>query len=144
MTLKKLQEIISGSKCIRCENTRLYKLGDGRFKCSGCSQRYRVSKIQEDLKLLHYFSLEVPANKAARDLGVGYKKVRLKYMGYRKEITRFLNEEFEKLRGEIECDESYFGGRRKGNRGRGSTGKTKVFGMLERRGKIFTTVVDDR
>ena len=74
---------------------------------------------------------------------MGYKKVRLKYMGYRKEIARFLNEEFEKLRGEIECDESYFGGRRKGNRGRGSTGKTKVFGMLERRGKIFTTVVDD-
>ena len=143
MTIKKLQEIISGSKCIRCENTRLYKLGDGRFKCSGCSERYRISRIQEDLKLLHYFSLEVPANKAARDLGIGYKKVRLKYMGYREQIARFLDEEFERLRGEIECDESYFGGRRKGNRGRGSTGKTKVFGMLERKGKIFTTVVDD-
>jgi len=71
------------------------------------------------------------------------KKVRLKYIVYRKEIARFLNEEFERLRGEIECDESYFGGRRKGNRGRGSSGKTKVFGMLERKGKIFTTVVDD-
>ncbi|MFB3147627.1 MAG: hypothetical protein ACE10J_03070 [Thermodesulfobacteriota bacterium] len=29
MTLKKLQEIISGSKCIRSENTRLHKLVDG-------------------------------------------------------------------------------------------------------------------
>ena len=102
MTLKKLQEIISESKCIRCENTRLYNLGDDRFKCSGCTERYRISKIQEDLKLLHYFSLEVPANKAARDLGMGYKKVRLKYMGYRKEIARFLKEEFERFRGEIE------------------------------------------
>jgi len=143
MTIKELEEIISGNKCIRCENRRLYKLGDGRIKCSNCLKRYRLSKIQEELKLLHYFSLEVPANRAARDLGMGYRKARLKYMEYRREIAVFLNEEFEKLSGEIECDESYFGGKRKGNRGRGSAGKTKVFGMLERKGKIFTTVVDD-
>jgi len=64
-------------------------------------------------------------------------------MQYRQEIYSFLDREFEQLSGEIECDESYFGGKRKGTRGRGSAGKIKVFGMLERQGKIFTTVVDD-
>ena len=31
--------------------------------------------------------------------------------------------------GEIEVDESYFGGRRKGQRGRGAAGKIPVFGL---------------
>jgi len=45
------------------------------------------------------------------------------------------------LDGEIELDESYFGGRRKGNRGRGAAGKVPVFGILERNGKVMVTVV---
>ncbi len=42
---------------------------------------------------------------------------------------------------EIEMDESYFGGRRKGNRGRGAAGKVPVFGILERGGKVKVEVV---
>ena len=64
-------------------------------------------------------------------------------MQYRQEIYKFLQKEFYKLSGEIECDESYFGGRRKGNRGCGAAGKISVFGMLERQGKIFTTIIDN-
>ena len=43
--------------------------------------------------------------------------------------------------GEIEVDESYFGGRRKGKRGRGAAGKTPVFGLLKRNGKVYTVIV---
>ena len=32
--------------------------------------------------------------------------------------------------GEIEVDESYFGGKRKGKRGRGAAGKVPVFGLF--------------
>ena len=45
------------------------------------------------------------------------------------------------LDGEIELDESYFGGRRKGHRGRGAAGQVPVFGILERNGKVMVTVV---
>ncbi|STY87011.1 Transposase and inactivated derivatives [Moraxella ovis] len=45
--------------------------------------------------------------------------------------------------GEIELDESYFGGIRKGKRGRGAGGKTAVFGLLKRNGKVFVIVVKD-
>ncbi|MCK9592380.1 MAG: transposase [Methanoregula sp.] len=38
-------------------------------------------------------------------------------------------------------DELYFGGRRKGNRGRGAAGKIPVFGILERGGKVRVEVV---
>ena len=39
--------------------------------------------------------------------------------------------------GEIEVDESYFGGTRKGKRGRGAGGKVPVFGLLKRCGKFI-------
>jgi len=43
--------------------------------------------------------------------------------------------------GEVEVDESYFGGRRKGKRGRGAAGKVPVFGLLKRGGKVHVVVI---
>jgi len=48
-----------------------------------------------------------------------------------------------RLSGEIEIDESYFGGKRKGQRGRGAAGKSIVFGLLERDGRVYTRVVSN-
>jgi transposase len=45
------------------------------------------------------------------------------------------------FKGEIEMDESYFGGRRKGKRGRGAAGKVPVFGIYERNGTVRVEVV---
>ncbi|OHB50901.1 MAG: transposase, partial [Planctomycetes bacterium GWF2_40_8] len=45
------------------------------------------------------------------------------------------------LKGEVEADESYFGGRRKGKRGRGAANKIPVFGILERNGIVSVDVV---
>jgi len=46
------------------------------------------------------------------------------------------------FKGEIEVDESYFGARRvKGKRGRGAHGKTIVFGIFKRNGKVYTEIV---
>lgn len=48
----------------------------------------------------------------------------------------------EKMSGEIEVDESYFGARRvRGKRGRGARGKIPVIGLLKREGKVFTQIV---
>ena len=45
--------------------------------------------------------------------------------------------------GEIEVDEFYFGGCRKGKRGRGATGKVPVFGLLKRGGRVYTKTIPD-
>ena len=46
--------------------------------------------------------------------------------------------------GEVEVDESWFGARRvKGKRGRGAYGKTIVFGIFKRAGKVYTEIVPD-
>jgi transposase-like protein len=44
----------------------------------------------------------------------------------------------------VEIDESYFGRRRvRGNRGRGTDGKTIVFGIFKRNGRVYTEIVSD-
>lgn len=43
--------------------------------------------------------------------------------------------------GAVELDESYFGGVRKGKRGRGDADKVAVFGIPKRGGKVYTKVV---
>ena len=141
--LERINEIAHGQRCPKCSHCRLYKLADNRFKCIVCGSKYSGKKIEDGLEILHYFSLEIPANKAAKDLGFSYPMVRNRYMQYRQEIVEILDQDFRKLSGEIGCDESYFGGRKKGSRGRGSQGKMIVFGMLERQNKIFTTIVDN-
>lgn len=44
---------------------------------------------------------------------------------------------------EIELDESYFGGHRKGQRGRGATGKVPVSGLFKRSDMVYTKVIPD-
>jgi transposase len=41
----------------------------------------------------------------------------------------------------VEIDESYFGGRRKGKRGRGAAGKVPVFGLLKCGGKVHAVII---
>ena len=45
--------------------------------------------------------------------------------------------------GEIEVDESYFGGKRKGKRGRGAAGRIPVIGLLKGGGKVYTKIIPD-
>ena len=63
-------------------------------------------------------------------------------------IRKGISEDCERFspfaKGEIELDESYFGAKRvRGVRGRGAGGKTPVFGMLKRGGKVYTQIVKD-
>jgi transposase len=45
--------------------------------------------------------------------------------------------------GPVEIDESYFGGHRKGQRGRGAAGKVAVFGILKRGGAVYAQMIAD-
>ena len=47
------------------------------------------------------------------------------------------------LRGTVEVDETYVGGKKKGKRGRGSENKTPVFGAVQRKGRLSITPVEN-
>ena len=104
---------------------------------------YRLlRKVQ--LRLLEFFVLEVTARSEANILGIQPNSAALFYRKIREVIAYHLEQESHKIfDGIVELDESYFGGVRKGKRGRGAAGKVAVFGILKRGGKVYTKVVGD-
>ncbi|ENW96200.1 IS1595 family transposase [Acinetobacter sp. NIPH 298] len=88
--------------------------------------------------------LEVTARSAADLLEIHSNSAALFYTKIRKIIAYHLEQEaLEIFDGEIELDENYFGGTRKGKRGRGAAGKVIVFGLLKRNSKVYTVIVPD-
>ncbi len=95
------------------------------------------------LEFLRLFVAGVPARTAAELTGVNRNTTILYFHKLRELIAAKLAEQSPFLDGEVEVDESYFGGRRKGKRGRGVAGKVPVFGLLKRGGLVHTVMIQD-
>jgi transposase-like protein len=81
----------------------------------------------------------ITAKQIQRETGVTYKTA----WRMCKQVCSMLSEDFDKMGGDVEIDESYFGGVSKGTRGRGAEGKTAVFGMIQRGGKLEARKVEN-
>jgi transposase-like protein len=79
----------------------------------------------------------ISAKQLERELGVTYKTAWRIF----KMIRSRLDTGASVCAGDVEVDETYVGGVRKGKRGRGASGKTPVVGAVERKGKVKATVV---
>lgn len=95
-------------------------------------------------RLIEHFVAGTTARCAADLIGVNRNTAAYYFQRLREIIVYKIEQEsHEFFAGEIEVDESYFGGTRKGKRGRGSAGKVPVFGLLKRGGKVYTKVIAD-
>lgn len=95
--------------------------------------------VRQQGRLIEYFVAGATARAAAGLLGIQPNTAIGFFMRLRKLIASRLPSY--ELAGEVEADESYFGGHRKGKRGRGAAGKIAVFGLLKRGGKVYTAVI---
>jgi transposase len=106
---------------------------------------YSHSRISEAKfrEILKYFSLDFTAEMTSELTGISRNTINKIYQKLREKLY----EECQKntpQNGDVEIDESYFGPTRvRGKRGRGAGGKTIVFGLLKRGGKVFTEIVPD-
>ena len=103
------------------------------------------SKISEAKfrQLLKLFALDLTATQAVELTGLNRNTVNRLYSAMRRRIAEY-SRQISPVNGEIEVDESYFGPRRiRGKRGRGAGGKTIVFGLFKRDGKVYTEIVPD-
>ncbi|MCK5449489.1 IS1595 family transposase [Candidatus Pacearchaeota archaeon] len=137
------RKYFEGKCCIYCGKYGLLRLKDGRLKCKNCYKYYSIKKLKTDIQILYYFYLEISGRKTAREMNLNYKTIQSRFMNFRKCIKNYSDNQARKLNGKLELDESYFGGKRKGNRGRGAFNKTIVFGILERKGKIYLKIVEN-
>ena len=107
---------------------------------------YRRSRIAEwKFRLLvRYFALDLPSSDVAELTGLTHKTVNTIFLKIRQRMAEDCERRSPLSAGEVEVDESYFGARRvRGKRGRGASGKTIVFGLLKRDGKVYTEIVPD-
>lgn len=106
-------------------------------------RKSRLSKVIQG-KLVEHFVAGTTARCAASLIGINFKTSAYYYHRLREIIAAQLeHESLEVFDGEIEVDESYFGGARKGMRGRGAAGKVPVFGLLKRGGRVYTKIIPD-
>ncbi len=104
-------------------------------------RKSRLKKAKQ-LRLIEHFVAGTTARCAADLVGVNVKTAAYYFHRLREIIAEEESNEGRDF-GEFEVDESYFGGRRKGKRGRGAAGKVPVFGILKRGGKVYTQVIPD-
>ena len=106
-------------------------------------RKSRLSTYKQD-RLIEHFVAGTTARTASVLCGVNRKTAAYFFHRLREIIClELLGESEAMFAGEIEVDESYFGGKRKGKRGRGAGGKVPVFGLLKRGGKVYTKVIPD-
>jgi len=139
--------------CTQCRSYKIYRIRGSQYRCSRCHYTFHdfsgrwINGLRISAKtwlwILKLFELEVSARKISQQVGISYPTALKAVTMIRLSILANTPEGQELLRGEIEMDESYFGGRRKGKRGRGALHKVPVFGILERNGVVKVEVVKD-
>lgn len=153
-----------GVTCPRCGHKEHSYISTRRFWfCKGCKKQFtvKVGTIFEDsplgmdkwmmtVWLVVNCKNGVSSYEIARDLGVTQKTAW--FMDHR--VRRALQEgSFEKMKGEVEVDETFIGGkarnmhiekRQRRITGTGGKDKVPVMGVLERGGKIRTKIVPNR
>jgi transposase-like protein len=155
-------------KCPRCQSEKIFWIEKERvWKCYGKHDHAKFSlktgTIMEDspigidkwltaLWLIVNCKNGISSCEVGRDLGITQKSAW--FLNHR--IRRAIHSgSFDKLSGEIECDETFIGGKARnmhvGARKRRITGtetgtkdKTAVMGIMERGGKVRTSVVPNR
>jgi transposase len=103
------------------------------------ARQSRLSQTKRD-RLTEHFVAGTTARAAGELVGVHRNTAASFYVRLRRVIAKEM-EKCSPMAGEVEVDESYFGGVRKGRRGRGAGGKVPVFGLLKRGGRVFTVMI---
>lgn len=92
-------------------------------------------------EIVKYFSLDLEAQKITILTRLNRNTINRYLTMFRKRIAEICETETP-FSGVVEVDESYFGAKSvRGKRGRGASGKTPVFGILQRKGKVYTEIV---
>ena len=135
---------LRGRKCIFCGSFKVYRTRRGYVRCrhQTCGKQKSLKQLRKEIAVLTGFYQQQPAYRLATDLGLNYQAITRVYQRLREATYHVAELEAGKLKGEIEIDDAYFGGRRKGKRGRGAAGKSIVLGLLERDGRVYTKVVE--
>ena len=139
--------------CPRCGSKKWWTLSTGQIRCSKCGLTRKIAKniwkkrrISPYWKwrLIEYFCLGVPAYRLRFQVPYSQLTIQRCFRMFRETIYQNVINDLKPLSGEIEMDETMFGGKRTGKRGWGALGKIIVFGIYQRNGKVLTFPISSR
>ena len=136
-----------------CGKTGFYRVSNRKcYACSWCGYQIHplahtiFHKSSTSLKtwfhaifLMSTSKNGVAAKEIERQTGVTYKTA----WRMQRQIRMLMKSDNNMLRGTVEIDDTYIGGKHPGKRGRGASGKTPVFGMVERKGRVKANVMNN-
>lgn len=148
--------------CPYCGGTHCYRRSDGRFICKGCGDNFSVlvGTIFENTKvpltkwfmamyLISSHKKGISSLQLSRDISVTQKTAWFMLQ----KIRSLYSQNTDELHGQVECDETYVGGKEtnkhgskkvQGTQGRSTKTKEGVFGMVERNtGKVVAMRIPD-
>ena len=106
-------------------------------------RKSRIRQSKRD-RLIEHCVAGRPARRAASLVGVHRNSAAVSFHRLREVIACELDAESDAMfGGAIDVGEQYFGGTRKGTRGRGGAGKIPVFGLFKRGGQAYTRGIPD-
>jgi transposase-like protein len=142
----------SGVYCPRCESRSWWRMpeqGRPEYRCKQCRYHFSLlsgTELQSTrLPLTKWvlaaalFSIGISSHGLAREIQVSQRIAWSMLVKFRKALQA--NQLLHKLRGSVEVDETYIGGRTKGTRGRGAAHKTIVLGFRTRTGRVRSMVI---
>ena len=142
----------NGIECPKCQRiTKHHKVtnrpcyacdccGNHVYPTAGTIFHKSATPLKTWFEVMHHMASTrcgISAKQIEREFKVTYKTAWRMF----KQIRTLLAETNPIFIGEVEADESYFGGVRHGKRGRGAEGKVAVVGIVQRRGKLMATTV---
>ena len=141
---------------VKCNNIALWKLKDNRLKCKRCGYKFgdftgtylgRLKMpFNEIAHILYLFTLGVSGYRMNKYPESSLKRIYKVFTVIREAIYYETTLELKEanISGEIEMDETMFGGKRSGKRGWGGSAKHMIFGIYQRNGKVFTFPISSR
>ncbi|MBP1645879.1 MAG: family transposase [Bacteroidetes bacterium] len=142
--------------CPHCGSSqKIYRYKDDKtFKCACCNKQFKVTTktiyensnipLQKWFLTFYLISLSkkgISSIELSKTLDITQKSAW--YLLHKIRYMLQHNDSDNQLKGIVECDETYFGGKKKGKRGRGSENKTPIFGAVQRKGRLSISPVKD-
>src|SRR3954454_2621765 len=112
MDVKEYERHLIGRLCWRCHEASRPS-NERQHRCPACRREWSYEQRRLRWELLKAFCLATTTHHAARTIGCSYPTAHRAFTDCREAMARLAVEEKRPLIGELELDESYFGGRRK-------------------------------
>ena len=94
--------------CKNCGNETFYLLKDEYIKCKKCAKKFSLKKLKKDEEIILGFLENKTALQLSEELKLNYKTVKNKYDEIRFKLSKFLEDEYNKLPKDYSEYEEYY------------------------------------